>query len=160
MPLIDLGLDSLMAVDVRTWFLQELGVDLPVLKILGGASVAELVNDAVEKLPQDLLSKLSTSESQDGTASAHDDPAKAAISQPSLEKQISFDVPSGEGLSGWASTATPSIIDSDPSIVSVLSSSSSAVDISSQQLEKDERPKEVVETQEEESSALAYQKNR
>ncbi len=56
-PLIDLGLDSLVAVDIRTWFLQELKIDLPVLKILGGASAVELVALAVEKIPQDILPK-------------------------------------------------------------------------------------------------------
>ncbi|KAJ5624593.1 hypothetical protein N7510_000902 [Penicillium lagena] len=56
-PLIDFGMDSLVAVEIRSWFLQELGVDMPVLKILGGASVAELVDDAVEKLPEEFMSK-------------------------------------------------------------------------------------------------------
>lgn len=50
MPLIDLGMDSLVAVEIRAWFLQELAVDLPVLKILGGASVAELVDYSMQKL--------------------------------------------------------------------------------------------------------------
>lgn len=57
-PLIDFGMDSLVAVDVRSWFLQELGVDMPVLKILGGASVADLVQDAIEKLTSEFVSKV------------------------------------------------------------------------------------------------------
>ncbi|PVH71608.1 hypothetical protein DL98DRAFT_471444 [Cadophora sp. DSE1049] len=57
-PLIDLGLDSLVAVDVRTWFLQELKVDLPVLKILGGASAVDLIAFAAEKLPKEFLPQL------------------------------------------------------------------------------------------------------
>ena len=57
-PLIDLGLDSLVAVDVRTWFLQELKVDLPVLKILGGASAVDLIGFAAEKLPKEFLPQL------------------------------------------------------------------------------------------------------
>ncbi|RYP02914.1 hypothetical protein DL765_010651 [Monosporascus sp. GIB2] len=38
-PLVDLGIDPLVAVQVRTWFLEELSVDIPVLGILGGASI-------------------------------------------------------------------------------------------------------------------------
>jgi hybrid polyketide synthase / nonribosomal peptide synthetase ACE1 len=57
MPLIELGMDSLVAVEIRTWFLQELAVDMPVLKILGGSSVADLVDDSMQKLPQELLSR-------------------------------------------------------------------------------------------------------
>jgi Phosphopantetheine attachment site len=55
MPLIDFGIDSLVAVEIRAWFLQELAVDLPVLKILGGASVADLVDYSMQKL-HDVLS--------------------------------------------------------------------------------------------------------
>ena len=55
MPLIDLGMDSLVAVEIRSWFLQELAVDMPVLKILGGVSVADLVDYSMQKL-HDVLS--------------------------------------------------------------------------------------------------------
>ena len=57
MALAELGMDSLVAVEIRTWFLQELAVDMPVLKILGGSSVADLVDDSMQKLPQELLSR-------------------------------------------------------------------------------------------------------
>ncbi|KAL9126956.1 MAG: hypothetical protein Q9217_004079 [Psora testacea] len=42
LPLIEMGVDSLLAVEIRSWFVTELSVDVPVLKILGGASVATL----------------------------------------------------------------------------------------------------------------------
>ncbi|GFG06092.1 nonribosomal peptide synthetase 14 [Aspergillus udagawae] len=45
-PLINLGVDSLMAVEVRSWFLKEMDVDVPVLRILGGASPLELCQEA------------------------------------------------------------------------------------------------------------------
>lgn len=54
-PLVELGVDSLVAVEVRTWFLKELQTDMPILKILGGSSVADLCCRALEKLPKDLL---------------------------------------------------------------------------------------------------------
>ncbi|PYH90895.1 KR-domain-containing protein [Aspergillus ellipticus CBS 707.79] len=34
-PLINLGVDSLIAVEIRSWFLKELEVDVPVLKVVG-----------------------------------------------------------------------------------------------------------------------------
>jgi aryl carrier-like protein len=39
--LVGIGIDSLMASDLRSWFLSELEVDVPVLKILGGLTVQE-----------------------------------------------------------------------------------------------------------------------
>lgn len=47
---IQLGLDSLVAVDLRTWFVKELSVDMPVLKILGGSSIGELAAEVAAKL--------------------------------------------------------------------------------------------------------------
>ncbi|KAJ5976965.1 nonribosomal peptide synthetase 14 [Penicillium viridicatum] len=50
MPLIDLGIDSLVAVQIRNWTWAESGYDLPVLKILGGSSVAQVCSDVVSSL--------------------------------------------------------------------------------------------------------------
>nr|A0A411KUP8.1 RecName: Full=Hybrid PKS-NRPS synthetase ucsA; AltName: Full=UCS1025A pyrrolizidinone biosynthesis cluster protein A [Acremonium sp.]QBC88145.1 UcsA [Acremonium sp.] len=46
-----LGLDSLLAVELRTWMLGELEVDLPVLKILSDTPIQGLVDFAVDNLP-------------------------------------------------------------------------------------------------------------
>ncbi|KAL4946541.1 hypothetical protein BDV06DRAFT_218260 [Aspergillus oleicola] len=54
-PLIQLGVDSLVAVEVRSWFRKQLGVETSVLRILGGASVAGLVSDALEHIKPELL---------------------------------------------------------------------------------------------------------
>lgn len=48
-PLVEQGLDSLMAVEVRTWFLKELDMDMPVLKILAGGTINDLVSDAAQR---------------------------------------------------------------------------------------------------------------
>ncbi|KAJ6024402.1 hypothetical protein N7540_005199 [Penicillium herquei] len=51
MSLIEQGVDSLMAVEVRSWFLKELDVDMPVLKVLAGGTIQDLVADAIPRLP-------------------------------------------------------------------------------------------------------------
>lgn len=51
----DLGLDSLVAVEVRSWFLKEFAVDVPVLKILGGTRMGEVIGFVVRELPADLV---------------------------------------------------------------------------------------------------------
>ncbi|KAI9699171.1 MAG: Type I Iterative PKS [Bogoriella megaspora] len=45
--LIDLGIDSLVAVDIRSWFLKELNFDMPVLKILGDTHVTALCKEVI-----------------------------------------------------------------------------------------------------------------
>ena len=48
-PLLDAGVDSLLAVEVRTWFLKEMHVDVPVLKVLSGITIAEICAEAASK---------------------------------------------------------------------------------------------------------------
>ncbi|KAM3427781.1 hypothetical protein NHJ13734_008859 [Beauveria thailandica] len=57
-PLVDFGIDSLVAVEVRTWFQVELGVDMPILKVLQGASASDLVDDAMNRLPEEIRAQL------------------------------------------------------------------------------------------------------
>ncbi|KAJ0414063.1 Nonribosomal peptide synthetase 14 [Aspergillus carlsbadensis] len=49
-PIIDLGIDSLVAVQIRNWIWSEGGYDLPVLKILGGYSVSQICDEVVSSL--------------------------------------------------------------------------------------------------------------
>lgn len=51
----ELGIDSLVAVDLRAWFVTELGIDMPILKILGGSTIIDLATDAVGRLSPTLL---------------------------------------------------------------------------------------------------------
>ncbi|KAF4539201.1 Beta-ketoacyl synthase [Lasiodiplodia theobromae] len=48
-PLLDLGTDSLLAVEIRTWFLKTIHVDIPVLKVLSGDTVGAICTDAARK---------------------------------------------------------------------------------------------------------------
>ena len=54
-PLIEMGVDSLVAVEIRSWFLKEVNVDMAVLQVLGGASTAGLCQFAVEQMSRELL---------------------------------------------------------------------------------------------------------
>ncbi|KAJ5788789.1 hypothetical protein N7457_003779 [Penicillium paradoxum] len=58
----ELGVDSLVAVDLRSWFLKELGVDMPVLKIFNAASIRELLASAADVLPEGLIPNLTAGE--------------------------------------------------------------------------------------------------
>ncbi|KAI0486471.1 hypothetical protein F4859DRAFT_528204, partial [Xylaria cf. heliscus] len=46
----DLGIDSLVAAALRTWFSTELDIDVPIMKILGGATITELIDYATSGL--------------------------------------------------------------------------------------------------------------
>ena len=48
-PVVDFGVDSLVAVEIRSWFAKEIGADLPVLNILGGATMTELAQTALSR---------------------------------------------------------------------------------------------------------------
>ncbi|KAF2963349.1 hypothetical protein GQX73_g10225 [Xylaria multiplex] len=58
----DLDIDSLMALEIRTWFVKTLQVNIPMLKILNGAIVADLIDTAVDTLPRSLVPKLDDQE--------------------------------------------------------------------------------------------------
>lgn len=51
----EIGLDSLLAVEIRTWWLKTVGVSLPVMKILSGITIGELVTSGVEGLSPDIV---------------------------------------------------------------------------------------------------------
>ncbi|EAQ90441.1 hypothetical protein CHGG_02376 [Chaetomium globosum CBS 148.51] len=90
MSLVELGIDSIMAVDLRTWFLKELDVDVPVLKILSpGETVKSLAEEAMAKIPAEIvdLSKLA-----EGSADVSGAPAPAAV-QPVQPAPVPVPVP-------------------------------------------------------------------
>lgn len=59
--LAELGVDSLVAVDIRMWFAKELSVDISVLQIMGGSSISQIADGAAAKLlPSYLPSVLQT----------------------------------------------------------------------------------------------------
>ncbi|PHH78323.1 hypothetical protein CDD80_7078 [Ophiocordyceps camponoti-rufipedis] len=50
--LINLGVDSLIAAEIRSWFLKELEVDMPVLSILNTTSIADLCLEAMSRVSE------------------------------------------------------------------------------------------------------------
>jgi hybrid polyketide synthase/nonribosomal peptide synthetase ACE1 len=52
--LTELGIGSLVALEIRSWFQSEVDVDMPVLKILSGASIEKMVEDAFGRLSPEL----------------------------------------------------------------------------------------------------------
>lgn len=64
----ELGMDSLVAVEVRSWFLKELSVDVPILRIIKGSSPNALLDSIWELLPEDIVgSRVLIEESKDKT---------------------------------------------------------------------------------------------
>ncbi|KAI1422434.1 polyketide synthase [Xylaria sp. FL1777] len=87
-PLIDQGVDSLGAVTIGTWFSKQLNLDLPLLKVLGGASITDLAAEAATRLPSSaipLVQSTSSDESEEGPSSEVDVPSSetSTISLPS-----------------------------------------------------------------------------
>ncbi|KAI0479863.1 hypothetical protein F4859DRAFT_529997 [Xylaria cf. heliscus] len=56
----ELGIDSLLAVDFQSWFRKELGVDVPVLKILNAPSIHDLLCSAQKLLEPDTIPKIAS----------------------------------------------------------------------------------------------------
>jgi hybrid polyketide synthase/nonribosomal peptide synthetase ACE1 len=102
--LVDLGIDSLVAVDMRSWFSKELDLDMPVLKLLGGATVEEMVQDTIERLSPDLTPKL---KAEDGEV----------LEQEESSPEVQFDSTSGSSppssASDTKSVSSPSSISDD-----------------------------------------------
>ena len=63
----DLGIDSLVAVEIRSWFLKEIETEIPVFKVLSGGSVTQLLEYAVDNMPVKLTPNLNNSSKTSGT---------------------------------------------------------------------------------------------
>ncbi|KFA71222.1 hypothetical protein S40288_03866 [Stachybotrys chartarum IBT 40288] len=54
----DIGVDSLISVDLRSWFLKAIGVSVPVLRIMSDEAMLALVHYAMSLLPQEIVPQL------------------------------------------------------------------------------------------------------
>ncbi|ENH70099.1 Lovastatin nonaketide synthase [Fusarium oxysporum f. sp. cubense race 1] len=73
--LLDVGIDSLLAVEIRSWFLKEVHVDVPVLKTLSGDNAKDICADAANKY---LSAKMQENKSETGDASKLDSAANGS----------------------------------------------------------------------------------
>nr|ALQ32785.1 putative polyketide synthase [Fusarium babinda] len=97
-PLIERGVDSLVALDIRAWFMRELDVDMPVLKVLGGNSISDLVQDSLERMPSSILD----------ITSLADEPSLTAIHREVKPKLIAIE---DQDLKHSAGTSTAPSLD-------------------------------------------------
>lgn len=68
--LTELGIDSLVAVEIRAWFSKKVGIDVPVVKILGRSSLLQICQDAAEDINATKAESASrTAESEPWTSS-------------------------------------------------------------------------------------------
>jgi hybrid polyketide synthase / nonribosomal peptide synthetase ACE1 len=63
--IIELGVDSLVAVDIRSWFSNEFEHDIPIFRILSGATLADLVEDTIATISSDIAPKLANAGVED-----------------------------------------------------------------------------------------------
>ncbi|KAI0002322.1 putative hybrid NRPS/PKS enzyme [Xylariaceae sp. FL0662B] len=83
-PIIELGIDSLVAVEIRSWFASETGHDIPVLKILSGNSVRQLCSEICST-----LSFEDTTKDEPGASGAGASDVAPAITKPSSASELS-----------------------------------------------------------------------
>lgn len=91
----EIGLDSLVSVDIRSWFLKNLQVSIPVLKIMGNDTMAAIVQHAVEILPAELVPQIGGAEN----AAVSDDTSDSTPTDPDLDSRITSAPTTPEGRS-------------------------------------------------------------
>ncbi|KAJ5156353.1 hypothetical protein N7492_009156 [Penicillium capsulatum] len=97
----ELGIDSLVAVDIRSWFLKELSVDIPVLKIFNAASIQDLLDFAATLLPESLISNVK------GVSTTEENANSKAVEPASLIQPVLMESPMpNQGASDSGNTNT------------------------------------------------------
>ncbi|KAJ5682101.1 uncharacterized protein N7477_002041 [Penicillium maclennaniae] len=81
----ELGVDSLIAVDLRSWFIKELGVDIPVLKIFNAASIRDLLDLVASLLPESSIPNVAQQREAEANV-----PMESMIEQRKAESLSSF----------------------------------------------------------------------
>ncbi|KAJ2995920.1 hypothetical protein NUW58_g1137 [Xylaria curta] len=110
--LVEQGVDSLVAVDIRSWFFKEVEVDIPVLKVLGGSSIADLIAIAAEKIPETLVNFSGAGEAKASVSAAPAPSPSPLPSKPMALKHVlkdeTFLSPARQIASGLVPVGTPS----------------------------------------------------
>lgn len=72
MRLDEMGIDSLLAVEIRGWFTKTLEVNIPVLKILSGVPIGDLITIATDTIPERLIPNLKSNQDAKPEVNASD----------------------------------------------------------------------------------------
>ena len=109
----DLGLDSLISVDIRSWFLKSFQISIPVLKIMSGDThMSGLIEAAVEGIPAELFPQVRGG----GGAVVNEDASGASSSPGTQASPTSGESPSpattppstdGDGPIDWDAEVCP-----------------------------------------------------
>ena len=131
--MVEQGVDSLVAVEVRSWFLKEIDVDVPVLKVLGGATMIELLEDAIEGLSPAIVPNLGSSREPEPAASPSRPPSKPQQIENIGQSVQSICVPSApptdlEQTSGLGSAPNVSVAEEERHSLRTQSSTSSGTE--------------------------------
>ncbi|KAF1949749.1 beta-ketoacyl synthase domain-containing protein [Byssothecium circinans] len=86
-PLLDQGVDSLGAITVASWFSKQLLVDIPILRVLSGASIDDLAAEGASRLAPTAIPLVAdaqgpATDSQDSSTEASSDGASTPLSIP------------------------------------------------------------------------------
>lgn len=96
----DLGIDSLNAVDLRTWFVKDVKVDIPVLRILGGSSMTDILQYAFEQLTPETAPAMDPNFKPKATT-------KSSTPKAAVQKNVQADAPKAETPRPQAPAAAP-----------------------------------------------------
>ncbi|KAI0967014.1 putative polyketide synthase [Xylaria arbuscula] len=80
----EIGLDSLISVDMRAWFLKHYQVNIPVLKIMGNDTMDSIARYAVEGIPPEIVPQLHRKQVSDEETSSSESstPMKSGVLTP------------------------------------------------------------------------------
>ncbi|KAK3693043.1 polyketide synthase module [Podospora appendiculata] len=109
--LVDLGCDSLLAVEIRSWFLKEIAIEIPILKILSGDTICELCALVANKFLAERSNNFDAAGRQDTSAKASAKPTSK------LE-------PTSEVLATGANFTTGELTNGSASVISDTDASS------------------------------------
>ncbi|KAK8059002.1 Polyketide synthase [Apiospora phragmitis] len=106
----EIGLDSLVSVDIRSWFLKNFQVNIPTLKVMGNNTMASLVEFAVEAIITSNPSQIDSASdtNMDTSTTTQDNDSLKSLEESSEARTTSeCDSPASSPPINWASEAAP-----------------------------------------------------
>lgn len=128
-PLMKLGIDSLVAVEIRSFFLKELNVDMPVLKVLSGASLSELCKDAYTRLPEALRSSKTEASIMAKTPIPESQDISLTSEIPTPDRSVTPDTPLLSDSLSESEFTKPSVLDTETNSAITTPKSEKEIDI-------------------------------